>query len=454
MGIYLNPGSSGFEEILRSEYVDKTGLIELVNQTIGTKRKLTCISRPRRFGKSFAAQMLCAYYDCTCDSRELFRDKAIANADDYLERLNQYHVICLDITTFISEVRKHDSCSLREIPHMIEKALIKDLAFLYPDSRRDEAENLGESLLRLVEQTGRKIVFVIDEWDALIREARMDKETQSAYLNLLRGWFKNLNFTPKVVAAAYMTGILPIKKDGTQSAISDFVEYSIMNPGRFTEYTGFTEREVRDLCQEHGISFEEMKRWYDGYEFAKVGAIYNPYSVMQAIHDRRFDSYWQKTSAAEALITYVNMDFEGLREIISRLIAGEKIEIDTSLFENDFESFRSKDDVLTLLIHLGYLAWDDEEKTAHVPNEEIRTQFRGILKGVAVNSGWLNLLNRSKKLLERTISGDADAVGSAIEDIRNTQYAPTFYNDEQALRYVIKFAYLAAIDQYLKVEEL
>jgi len=288
----------------------------------------------------------------------------------------------------------------------------------------------------------------------LIREAKGDGEVQSAYLNLLRGWFKNNSFTPKVVAAAYMTGILPIKKDGSQSAISDFIEYPIFDPDGFAEFTGFTEGEVKNLCEKYGMSFADAKKWYDGYDFPDIGAIYNPYSVMQAMRKRKFGSYWKKTSAAESLMTYINMDFEGLQEIVSRLISGEEIEVDTESFENDFETFRSCDDVLTLLIHLGYLTWHEENGTAHIPNEEVRAEFRKILKGTNANRKWMELISRSEKLLEDTIAGNGDAVARAIEEIRDTQYAPTFYNNEQALRYVIKFAYITAIDQYFKVEEL
>ena len=333
MGIYLNPGNSGFQRIVNSEYVDKTGLIGLVNRVMDTVDNLICVSRPRRFGKSFAAKM---------------------------------------------------------------------------------------------QETGRKVVFIIDEWDALIREGKNDREVQSAYLNLLREWFKNSSFTPRAVAAAYLTGILPIKKDGSQSAISDFIEYPMLDPGEFAEFTGFTEGEVKRLCEGCGMSFEDAKSWYDGYDFPEVGAVYNPYSVMMAMRKKKFGSYWQKTSAAESLLTYINMDFEGLQEIVARLIGGEEIQVRTSRFANDFETFRSRDDVLTLLIHLGYLTWHAEDGTARIPNEEVRTEFEEILEGTGASPRWMELISRSRKLLEDTIGGNEDAVARAIEEIRATQYAPTF----------------------------
>ena len=451
MATYLNAGNKGFEEILQSEYVDKTGLITWINKTIGTMEKLTCISRPRRFGKSYAAKMLCAYYDCSCDSHRLFDDKEVAQTEGYLRHLNRYHVVSLDITGFISEA-KRKRMAMAGVPEEIADAVHQELKNLFPEAV--SGKNLMEDMICCVEKTGRKFVFIIDEWDALIREAKGNAEIQSAYFNLLRGWFKNSNFTPKVVAAAYMTGILPIKKDGSQSAISDFREYTILEPGRFVEFTGFTESEVRMLCGKYGMDFDEIRQWYDGYDFAGYGAVYNPYSVMCAMQERKCRSYWQKTSAAESLMTYINMDFEGLRETVSRLISGEEIEICTDLFENDFETFKSRDDVLTLLMHLGYLTWHEEEQSAHIPNEEVKIEFQKILKGTNVNRKWMELLGRSEKLLADTIAGNADAVCETIEEIRGTQYAPTFYNNEQALRYVIKFAYIAAIDRYLKVEEL
>ncbi len=451
MGTYLNPGNRGFQEILQSEYVDKTGLIALVNQTVGTMAKLSCISRPRRFGKSYAAKMLCAYYDCSCDSCALFDDKEIAGTEGYLAHLNQYHVVNLDITSFLSLAHRK-GIPLADVPNMIVDAIQSELSKVYPDYA--SGENLTDNLIRCVDGTGRQFVFIIDEWDALIREAKADDVAKKRYLNLLREWFKNNNFTPQVVAAAYMTGILPIKKDGSQSAISDFREYTILEPYKFVDFTGFTEKEVRVLCEKHGMNFEEVKQWYDGYEFQDAGSVYNPYSVMCAMQNRKFGSYWQKTSAAESLMTYINMDFEGLQEIIARLIAGEAVEVRTSSFENDFETFKSRDDVLTLLIHLGYLTWHEEEETARIPNEEVRIEFEKILEGTGANHKWLELINRSRKLLEDTIAGDAKAVAEAIQKVRDTQYAPTFYNDEQALRYVIKFAYIAAVDQYLKIEEL
>ena len=460
MGTYLNPGNSGFSEIIESDYVDKTELISLVNHTIGTKKKLTCISRPRRFGKSYAAQMLCAYYDHSCDSHDLFDGYAIAKDPDYDKYLNHFHVISIDVTGFISNVKAKKK-QMGDIPARIESAILAETQKMYPDLAG--IKELNECLLELVRKTGMKIVFVIDEWDSMIREAKSDEEAQERYLNLLRGWFKNNNFTPEAVAVAYMTGILPIKKDGSQSAISDFQEYSVLRPGKYAGCIGFNSDEVEKLCKAFGKSFDKMKMWYDGYTIGTEKSIYNPYSVMQALETGAFSSYWRKTSAAEALMTYIDLNQNGLQEDIVRLIAGEKIEVDTDSFQNDMETFTCKDDVLTLLIHLGYLtyeevsdSYDDDQNSlglAGIPNEEVRTEFKKILSK-ANHKELVALIRKSDQLLTDTLEGNVDAVAEAISDIHDSEFAPTFYNNEQSLRYVVKMAYISCVDQYAKIEEL
>ena len=367
MGRYLNPGNEGFREILRTEYVDKTGLIALVNQTVGTIGKLSCVSRPRRFGKSFAAKMLCAYYDKTCDSTGLFEDLAIVADPDYRKHLNQYDVIYLDMTGVIGEADGSDLVSY------IQHTVIRELTEQYPELK--VVEGFAATLANAAELTGNKFIMIIDEWDAPIREADGRPDGQRRYLEFLRSLFKNSGMTSKIFAAAYMTGILPIKKDGSQSVISDFSEYSMIKPRQFAEYVGFTEREVQKLCDDYGRNFNKMKQWYDGYSFRELASVYNPNSVMKAIRNDDFDSYWTQTSAAESLMGYISLDFDGLSRTISELIGGVETKVATNGFANDLVTFRDRDDVLTLLIHLGYLAYDEATQSVHIPNEEIRLEF-------------------------------------------------------------------------------
>lgn len=443
MGNYVNPGNSGFAEVRRGVYIDKSGLIKQINEEIGTIQKLSCISRPRRFGKSFAAKMLCAYYDKTCHSAELFDDLIIAKDEQYLKHLNQYDVIYLDMTNILSE-----TAGEKIVPY-IRRKVAEELVKEYPELEADP-ESFTTTLINTVELTGNKIVAIIDEWDAPIREV---PNVQKEYLSFLRSLFKNSGATDKIFAAAYMTGILPIKKDGSQSAISDFQEYSMIFPGRFAEYVGFTEEEVKGLCEENGKDFSLMKQWYDGYSLEGVGSIYNPNSVMQAIRNNRFRSYWTETSAAKSLMEYISLDFDGLSKTMAELLGGIEVKMDPYGFANDLVTFRNKDDVLTLLTHLGYLAYNEETERVHIPNEEIRREFAKTIREVKRDEN-IQRVRESDRLIYDTVHQNADAVAAQIEKIHAEETAVLFYNDEQALRSVIKLAYFSYKDQYLKFEEL
>ena len=446
MGMYLNPGNEEFAQTIESDYVDKTGMIALINKTINKKHKLTCISRPRRFGKSYAAQMLCAYYDHTCDSHSLFDGYEISKDENYTTYMNQYQVIYLDMTNLLGKTKPEN------LVQFIEDSIATEILAVYPNVKK--GMSFDQTLLNTVETTNKKFIMIIDEWDAPIRET---PEISEKYLNFLRMLFKSSGTTSKIFAAAYMTGILPIKKMKGQSAVSDFKEYSVLNPGKFAKYTGFTEEEVKQLCEQKGLDFDKTKKWYDGYSFGSETSIYNPFSVMSAIDTGEFESYWKQTSAAENLITYMEVEIQKekseLQAKILKLAAGENLEVDVSNFNNDCENFNSDDDVLTLLVHLGYLSYDKNTKRVRIPNEEIRTEFNKLLKKDKYTK-LAELINRSEQLLADTFAGNGDAVAEAIEKVRATNYAPAHYNNEQSLRYAVKFAYIICVDRYMKVEEL
>ena len=443
MGTYLNPGNSGFAEMLKSDYVDKTGLISMINGTIGTKKKLTCISRPRRFGKSYAAQMLCAYYDKTCDSHELFEKFYISKKTDYRKHLNHYDVIYWDMTGI-----KPYTDNFRTLVPFLMRSLTEEIKQQY--SSVIVKEDLSSTLVDTVEKVANKFIIIIDEWDAPIRE---NPSIQTDYLEFLRSLFKNSGTTSKIFAAAYMTGILPIKKDGSQSAISDFEEYSMIKPWKFGRYVGFTEAEVEALCEKHAVSFDLMKQWYDGYAFKNVGSVYNPNSVMKAIYYDDFDSYWTETSAAEGLMEYISKDYNGLPKTIAELIGGIDIKVNTNGFANDLVTFKGKDDVLTLMIHLGYLSYNSETKTVHIPNEEIKLEFQKSIREVS-HSATLKRVEECDKLFLDTLEGNEEAVAAQIEKVHMEETAPLHYNKENSLRSVIKLAYYTYRDHYLQWEEL
>lgn len=392
MGKYFSVGNAGFQSIIKSQYVDKTGLIAYINSTLGTKDKLTCFSRPRRFGKSYSAQMLCAYYDQSCDSSALFKNCSIAADPSFYQHLNCYPVIYLDITWFIANDRQ--ICD-KDVVDMIQQEVITELHLAYPDV--PVQDTLPKMLLEISELTGDRFIVIIDEWDALFRERKEADTLQKKYIQLLRGLFKTSGQTDKMIEAAYMTGILPIKKYGTQSALTDFHEYTMLKPEPLEAYVGFTEEEVQELCRGSRLSFSDIQKWYDGYVLGDDVHLYSPKSVMDALKKQKLGNYWTQSETYESLKAYIEMDEDGLQDAVTRMLGGERIEVDAETFQNDLVSIHSRDDVLTLLVHLGYLAYDYHSESVYIPNIELQKEFIRTVK----KSTHPELLKMMKAALEQ-----------------------------------------------------
>lgn len=459
MGIYLNKGNAGFTKYTISEYVDKTEMIAYINSTLGGANMLTCVTRPRRFGKSLAANMLCAYYDKSCDSSALFDKFEIARDASYREHLNKYNVIYVDITNFIGDYQGDES-----IVKYIQTEIKDDLVETFPDVIIKEGDVLMKALMKVVKQTGTKFICIIDEWDALCRELSDKPNFMDDYVKMLRRLFKS-NDTPEVFAGVYMTGILPIKKYGTQSALNDFREYSMTSPGPMGGFLGFNDEDVKALAEEHNMDFSELKRWYDGYEMTTFDwrdpkakpekiAIYNPNSVMTAIRNHHCDNYWAKSEAFESLQRYIDYDFNGVKETLERLLSGEPVRMNVLRFGNDLYDVGNNEELFTLLVHLGYLSYDRDNRVAFLPNQEIREEFVEALRGSKSHKELSELVRASDKLIEAVWMRDEDAVAKGVEYIHNHKVAPNFYNNEQSLRSVVRTAFLGAIDHYIEIQEL
>lgn len=444
MGIYLNPDNKGFWESIRSKiYIDKTGLIAYTNELVNTQEKYICVSRPRRFGKSMALGLLSAYYSCGCDSAGLFKGLEIEKDQTFRKYLNQYDVLYLNMQQFLIAARK------QEMTDYLEQAVIADIRKVYGDLFPEQETVLANVLEQIYVETGREFIFLVDEWDCVMRERQESAVMQKQYLDFLRNLLKDRNY----VALAYMTGILPVKKYGQHSALNMFGEYSMINQKMLERYTGFTEEEVRELCVRYDMDFEETSSWYDGYMFKKYQHIYNPKSVVEAMRCQDFSNYWTSTETYEALKIYMDMDFDGLRSDIVQLLGGGHIKINTRSFQNDMRSFRTKDDILTLLIHLGYLGYDSVRKEAFIPNKEIIEEYENAMSV----GGWsevMRILRASEKLLEDTLNGDAGSVAAAL-DWAHTEIASILtYNDENLLGAAVGLAYYSARKDYRLIREM
>ena len=444
MGIYLNPGNTDFQRAINSEiYVDKSQLIEYTNKKLFTEQQFICVSRPRRFGKSMAANMLKAYYSRGCDSREMFSNLNISKADTFEKHLNKYNVIHINMVNFVNQ-----GDDIGESLDYLSRRILHELKKEYSDVDCFDWTDIISVLGEIFDVKKVPFIFIIDEWDCVFRVHKNNMDSQTKYLNFLRNLLKDQSY----VALAYMTGILPIKKYGEHSAINVFYEYSMIDAEPISEFTGFTGEEVKLLCEKYDKPFEEMKRWYDGYNLNGI-SIYNPKSVVESILRGQFNNYWTSTETYEALKVYIEMNFDGLKDTIIELLAGQKAVIDTTTFSNDMVTFETKDDILTLLVHLGYLTYDFYTKEVSIPNYEISEQFASTIKVM----GWsevANSLKLSDELLKSTLNCDAEKVAELIDKAHSENTSILKYNDENSLSCVISLAYYSARKIYTIEREL
>ena len=444
MGSYLNVSNGSFERAVNSEiYVDKTGLIEYTNKVLNTMECNICVSRPRRFGKSMTANMLAAYYSRGCDSRKLFAPYKIAKSESFEKYLNRYDVVFLNIQEFLSQ-----SSNIQETLSLLRRSVLWELLEEYQDVRYFDKTNLTRTMQDIYNKTRNPFVVIIDEWDCIFREYKNDSGAQKTYLDFLKDLLKDKEY----IHLAYMTGILPIKKYGTHSALNMFDEFSMINPGPLAEYVGFTGEEVKELCSKYHMQMAEVKSWYDGYSFRNAPSVYSPRSVVTCMRLGEIGNYWNQTETFEALQTYIDMNFDGLKDDVLSMMAGEKISINTASFTNDMTTFRTEDDVLTLLVHLGYLGYNYDNKCVFIPNNEIRGEY---VSTVAV-SDWGEI--------SRSLKNSADTLNAiwqkktrqVAEGIKQAHFETSHiqYNDENALSYTISLALYAARNFYTVHREL
>ena len=463
MGMYLNPGKFAFTEAVNSPiFIDKTPMIAFLNSLVKTKQKYVSVSRPRRFGKTTAADMICAYYDRETDSASMFSGLKLAGCPDWDKYLKHFDVLRLNMIDFLT-----GSENISEMLSYLTEEVTDELMSKFPDVKYGSRLNLRTVMNKINGATGQQFVIVIDEWDAVFREYPNDVDGQKLYLDFLRDWLKDKEY----VALAYMTGILPIKKYGKHSALNMFDEYSMIYPLQLAQYAGFTEREVRGLCNTYGRDYEQIKAWYDGYQVTDIVppdpdheilkatgespkaerySLYSPLSVVKAVQTGQILNYWNNTETYEALEKYISMNFDGLKETIVMLMEGGRQAVDISGYQNDMTSFNNRDDILTMLIHLGYLSFDNG--AVFIPNREVLDVFKTSTR----DASWqpvFQMLANSQRLLEATWAEDAETVAALMEEA-HLAAGPERYHSEEGLSFAIQLAYYNAVNYYTLFREL
>ena len=385
---------------------------------------------------------LVAYYSQGCDSHHIFDSLKISQTDHYLEHLNQHHVIHINMQSFLSNTHNID-----KMIQLVTMRILNELKQEYSVTFFDET-NLSLSLEDIYVFTKDQFIFIIDEWDCIFREYAQNQEAQKQYLDFLRNLLKDHPY----VELAYMTGILPIKKYGTHSALNMFEEISMIDPGLLSEFMGFTEQEVYDLCLKYNMDYNEMKQWYDGYHMTEHLSTLSPRSVVSSLIRNKFGNYWTSTETYEALQVYIDLNKDGLKDSVIEMLAGESVPVQTTSFQNDMITFDTKDDVLTLLIHLGYLGYNSSDHTCYIPNKEVIDSFVNSIR----KSNWeetTKALLSSRELLEATWKQDEEAVARYIEEAHLNTSILT-YNNENALAYTLLLAYISARDYYTMIREM
>jgi len=436
MSIYLNTNKplENYKRLLNTDYfVDKSNIIGKTNKIINTANCYICITRPRRFGKSSVAHMLGGYYSKAVDSKEIFDRLNISKFDCYEEDLNKYNVINISFNK-IPEIGK----SFDAYMDMIKTSLINDIKEAFPQIESKKYFTISDML----SDTGEKFIFIFDEWDYIFTN-NLFVENQNDFLEFLRNLLKDQPY----VALAYMTGVLPIKKYSSGSALNMFDEFTFLKDRIFGEYFGFTEEEVVDLCNKNRkMQFKNLESWYNGYLTAKGIKVYNPRSVVKALQNNYCESYWTNTGAMDEVAEYLKYNVLEIRDEVIEMVSGQEIDI---IIDEEFRagqrSPRTKEEIYSAMIVLGFLAYYDGY--LKIPNKELMKEFEKALKDESF--GYISeIIDNSKRMLKSTVNGDAKNVESILHDIHNSEIPILQYNDENSLSCVLTLAYLSARDTY------
>ena len=436
MSLFLNKNNNKFISYFKDDiYIDKSKLIEVTNNNIGVDRKqFMCVTRPRRFGKTMAISMLNAYYSKGCDSKEIFDKLNISKDDSYLEHLNNHNVIWLDMASLYTDIEDKNTFVIE-----LSKEIIDDLKDAYPNILTEKENTLRKCFNKLND----RFIFLIDEWDVIFREQENNTKLCNEYIEFLRNLFKSSDVS-SCIDLVYMTGILPIRRYSTQSTLNMFKEYNMIDARGLESYIGFTEDEVKKICTIYNRNFEEIKKWYNGYILGGL-SIYNPKSVVEAVLSGEYDDYWIQTSSIEAITNYMNYDNGVLKKILANMIIGHRVEVDPKEFENDLTKIDSKDSALTVLIHLGYLAYNNGK--CYIPNYEIKQEFERAIKKMHWDEIY-NPISNSAKLYEETLKGNTDFINETLDKNHLELAGPFNKNKEDILGIIVQISYYNAKKYY------
>ena len=417
-------------------FVDKSGIIEEMNKRINTMNRFICITKPRRFGKTSIFNMIGAYYCKAYDSHELFDGLEIGKSDSYEKHLNKYNVISLTLNSLSDKGKTYD-----DFIGFTKNSLRRDLLEAYPNLQSREYESIPQML----NATGEQFVFIIDEWDYIFSH-ELFPDNYGDFLEFFRDLLKDRPYA----ALVYMTGVLPIKRHCTGSALNMFREYTMLRDPSFEEYFGFTEREVETLCSKQTrLSIDEIRDWYNGYQTKDGTKLYNPHSVVCALEDGDCQNYWTRVGKADEVLFFLKYNIGEVRDDVVKMVNNSPVmmHIEDEYYAGQ-SSIKNREEIYSAMIIYGMLSYCDGE--VRIPNKELMIEFEKALKDE--DFGYVSeLVRNSENVLYATLDKKGDIVASYLHNIHNSEIPILKYNDENSLACVVTLAYLAARNKY-KVE--
>ena len=447
----VNPDNNKFKnDISEDIYVDKTLIIDKLNKIINKRNNKICISRPRRFGKTMTTNLLTAYYSCSCDSRDLFQNTKLSKIENWDKYLNKFNIIKIDVQEIYGVAKELN----KDLAAQIREVINKDLVNQFPHINELDVNNsLSENIISVCNATNKQFVMIMDEYDVLVREKKND-EVLKNYLDLLNTLFKGASID-EAFALVYLTGIFPIIRDTFQSKLNNFTEYSMTAPGNLAGFIGFTEDEVKDLCDEYNMDFNKCKNWYDGYKIGNEVSVYNPCSVVKAMYNHEYSDYWSSTGSYESISDYIIQNVDGIHDSIKPMLEDNvPLSVNIEEFLNRIDNLNSKDDILTYLIHIGYLAYDKENELCYIPNNEIRKEWVKALKKVPDMHHFYELFKASECILDGLTKKNTIKVCENLDKIHHSSGDVNSYGNEAALHTSLITAMTYARSYYNVLNEL
>ena len=446
MAYFLNNDFKNNEFELASKdkfFVDKTRLIKKINSLIGIKDRFVCITRPRRFGKTLNAMMLASYYSKNADFKELFDRLEISKSASYKEHMNKHNVIYMTFNQI-----PNTNCAYDDFIGRYTYFLLKDLKEICPEMEVNEKMLLSDMFDHIYQKQGNGFIFILDEWDYIFNNNLFSENDRKAFLEFLRDLLKDKPY----VELAYMTGVLPIAKYSSGSALNMFKEYNMLNDSKYDKYFGFTLAEVENLCKKQSkITFEELKMWYDGYKTYSGLDVFNPRSVVYALSDGVCQSYWTNTGPMDEISYYIENNVEEIQNDIVQMVSGIPLNIHLEGYSAEQINLNTRDEILSAMTVYGFLSYHDETLT--IPNKELKMKFDYSLKNHQMGA-ISKLVLKSNEMLEATLRKDTETMEQLIQEAHDINIPIIKYNDENSLACIVTLVYLSARSKYKIVREM